>query len=463
MFKKEVYVKRRNSLRKKIDSGLVFFLGNVDSPMNYPANTYPFRQDSNFLYFFGLDIPGLAGIIDVDEGKDYLFGEDFTIDDIIWMGPQPTVKELAKKCAITNVGNMNKLTEMISRAIAQGKKIHFLPPYRPENAMKLEQLLGIANSVLKRYSSRELIRSIVELRSVKSKEEINEIEKALDISYLMYSIVMKMAKPGVYEREIVGKIEGVVGSRGGMIAFPIILTVNGETLHNHYHGNRLQKNDLLLVDSGSESSRHYASDITRTFPVGGKFTSLQKEIYEIVLASQLEAIKAIKPGIKYRNVHLKSAKVIAAGLKEIGLIKGNINDVVKVGAHALFFPHGIGHMMGLDVHDMEDLGEDLVGYSNKIKRSDQFGLAYLRLAKELRQNYVLTVEPGIYFIPQLIDKWKAENKFSEFINYSQLEKFRKFGGVRIEDNVLVTAKGSKVLGKPIPKKVSEIENIMTNQ
>jgi Xaa-Pro aminopeptidase len=461
MFDKKIYIKRRSLLRDDVNTGLILILGNNESPMNYPANPYPFRQDSNFLYFFGIDKPGFTGLIDIDENKDFLFGEDFTIDDIIWMGPQPIVRELAEKVGVKNTDNLCKLKEQIDNAISKGRKIHFLPPYRAENSLEIGRLLGISNIKIKNYASKELIKAVISQRSVKSKEEIAEIEKALDISYEMNMAVMNIAKPGKYERELVGEIEGIISSFGSHYSFPTILTINGETLHNHFHGNKLTKNSLLIIDSGAESPEHYASDITRTLPVGGKFTSEQKDIYEIVLESQVYAIKATKPGEKYRDIHLKVAQVIAQGLKHIGLMKGNVADAVKKGAHALFFPHGLGHMMGLDVHDMEDLGEDLVGYDDTVKRSDQFGLAYLRLARELKPDFVFTVEPGIYFIPALIDQWSSEKKYKEYIDYSKVEKFKGFGGIRIEDDVMITDKGHRVLGRTqIPKSVKEIEDIM---
>ncbi|MCK4836211.1 MAG: aminopeptidase P family protein, partial [Candidatus Aminicenantes bacterium] len=438
MFDKDVYLKRREFLKKQLGSGLIIFLGNNESAMNYPANPYHFRQDSNFLYFFGLDLPGFAGLMDIDEGKEFVFGDDFTVDDIIWMGPQPTVKELAAKTGIDNTGNFGQLKETIARDLSGSRKIHFLPPYRGENSLMLSRLLGISPDYLNNYASVDMIRAIVQQRSVKSQEEVAEVEKALDISYEMYLQAMKMARPGVYEREIVGQIEGIVGSYGSHVAFPTILTIHGETLHNHYHGNRLEKNNLLVIDSGAESPEHYASDITRTFPVGGEFTTRQREIYEIVLKSQLTAMDSIKPETSYKDIHLQVARIMVNGLKDIGLMKGEVDAAVNEGAHALFYPHGLGHMMGLDVHDMEDIGENHVGYDDKIRRSDQFGLAYLRLAKKLRPGFVFTVEPGIYFIPALIDQWKSENKFDQYINYTMVEDYRNFGGIRIEDDVVVT-------------------------
>lgn len=460
MFNKTVYVERRKKLKKQVGSGVILIPGNVESPMNYPANCYPFRQDSTFLYFFGQDKPGFAGLIDIEEGKDYLFGEDFTIDDIIWMGPQPRVKELALEVGIEYTGTPAEMAAKISDALAAKRKIHYLPPYRGENSIQLAKLLGTSTDTLKSGASVELVKAVVDQRSIKSDDEVKEIEKALDISYEMYDMVLQLAKPGIYEREIVGKIEGIAGSYGAHVSFPIILSINGETLHNHYHGHRLEKGRLLVTDSGAESAEYYASDITRTFPVGGTFTPEQRDIYQVVLDSQLAAIEAIKPGKPYKEVHLITARVIADGLKNAGLMKGNMEAAVSDGAHALFFPHGLGHMIGLDVHDMEDLGENNVGYDKTVERSKQFGLAYLRMARELKPGYVITVEPGIYFIPALIDKWKSENKSSEFINYDKVEKYKGFGGIRIEDDVLVTPGGGRVLGKPIPKTVEEIEKIM---
>lgn len=461
MFDASVYAKRRQLLRESVESGVILLLGNGESPMNYAANPYHYRQDSTFLYFFGQDKPGFAGILDIDEGKDYFYGEDFTIDDIIWMGPQPTVKELAKEVGVDNTGNCGDFKAALNAAVAKGRKVHFLPPYRAANKMNLETLLGISASRAKEYASAELIKAIVKQREVKSDDEIKEIEKALDISEEMYTNVMQMALPGVYEREIAGKIEGICGAYGAHPSFPIILSIHGETLHNHYHGNKLEKGKLLVVDSGGESPLHYASDITRTFPVGGTFTPEQKDIYQVVLDAQEAAINAIKPGVYFKEIHLETAGIIANGLKAAGLMKGNMDEAVKQGAHALFFPHGLGHQIGLDVHDMEDYGENYVGYDDTVQRSDQFGLAYLRMAKELKPGFVVTVEPGIYFIPALIDKWKAAKKFTDFIDYDKVEKFKTFGGIRIEDDVAVTDSSFAVLGKPIPKTVDEIEALMT--
>jgi len=460
MFEKKVYEERRKALREKMNSGLIFLPGNIDSPMNYRANQLPFRQDSNFLYLFGIDKPGFAGLIDIDNGKDILYGDDIDIDDIIWMGNMPSVSELANEVGAEGIGKKSEIEKELKLAIKRGRKIHYLPPYKSDTVLEIERMLGIKTNFVNDFVSEELIRAVVELRNIKSDLEVAEIEKALDISYEMLSMIMERTKAGVVEQELVGKMEGILHSRGSHYSFPIILTKNGQTLHNHCHSNVLKDGDLLLIDSGAESSEYYASDITRTFPVSGKFTDKQRDVYQIVLDSQIEAINNIKAGIMNKEVHLIAAKIIASGLKDLGLLKGNVSDIVENGAHALFFPHGLGHMLGLDVHDMEGLGENFVGYDNTVKRSDQFGLAFLRLAKALEPGNVLTVEPGIYFIPALIKQWKDEKKFVEFINYSKVEEYLDFGGIRIEDDILVEKNASKVLGKPIPKTVEDIERIM---
>jgi Xaa-Pro aminopeptidase len=434
-------------------------MSNPEAPMNYPDNTYHFRQDSDFLYFFGLDHPGFTGLMDFDSGKDMIFGNDYEIDDIVWMGPQPTTKELALKCGITDTAPLNRLTEVVADAVSKKRKIHFLPPYRGESKMALGKLLKENPCQMKTIASVELIKAVISMRSIKEDIEIAEIEKALDVAYEMHVTAMKMCKPGVREQEIFGTLEGIAFAKGGGTSFPIILSINGQTLHNHAHGNILIKGKMMVTDAGAESDLHYASDITRTTPVGGKFSEKQKEIYEIVLKANTEAIKATKPGISNRDLHFLACKIITTEMKNLGLMKGDVDESVAAGAHALFMPHGLGHMMGLDVHDMEALGENFVGYNDEVKRSDQFGTAFLRFALPYKTGHVFTVEPGCYFIPELIEKWKSEGKFKNFINYSKIESYMSIGGIRIEDNVLITEKGHKLLGKPIPKTIGEIESV----
>ncbi len=461
MFEKQVYVERRKSLREKVGSGLILLPGNSPSPFNYSSNTYSFRQDSTFLYFFGIDTPDLVGVIDIDEGKDFLFGADPTMEDTVWMGPQPTIAERAREIGVAYSGTMAQLEEKVSAA-TKNRTVHFLPTYRSENLVRLTSLLGLPLQATQNSFSKHLIRSVISLRSIKSSLEIDEIEKGLLVTHEAYAAIFATAKPGIHEREVVGQIDKVLGSHGRQYAYPLILSVHGEILHNHHHDQVMKKHDLLLVDCGAESLSHYASDITRTFPIGGKYTPEQRDVYQLVLKAQLDSIQSVRPGKSYREVHMQAATIIASGLKDMGLMRGDVASAVEQGAHALFFPHGLGHMLGLDVHDMEGLGEDFVGYDETVQRSQQFGTAYLRLAKKLQVGNVLTVEPGIYFIPALIDKWKAEKLASEFINFDKLNPFRNAGGIRIEDDVLVTEQGSRVLGKPIPKTVEEMESLMAS-
>ncbi len=462
MFKPDVYKQRRKKLVKDLGSGLVLLPGNEDAPMNYRANTYHFRQDSSFLYFFGIDQQGLAGLIDLDDDQHMLFGNDAGIDDIIWMGPRPSILSLGERAGTDKCFPYNDLGKILKQAIASKRKVHYLPPYREERMLRIEAWLGIHHTEVTRRASPELIKAVVDQRSVKSEEEITEIDKAVNVACEMHTTAMKMAMPGVYEREIAGRVEGISLAHGNPVSFPVILSVQGQTLHNHYHGNMLKKGHIMVTDAGSETSMRYASDITRSVPVGGKFLPEQRDIYEIVLSALQASIDTIKPGIPYRDIHLKVAGIIAQGLKDIGIMKGDPSEAVHNGAHALFFPHGLGHMLGLDAHDMEDLGENHVGYDDEIKRSDQFGLAFLRLGRRLQKGFVITSEPGIYFIPALIDKWSSEGKFKDFINYNIAESWKSFGGIRIEDDILVTSDGCRVLGKPIPKTVAEIEHTMSS-
>jgi Xaa-Pro aminopeptidase len=459
MFKSEIYTIRRRKLHNLMKSGIALFPGSTDSAMNYPANPYHFRQDSDFLYFFGLDLQGFAGIMDFDSGEDRIFGNDVELDDIIWMGPQPTVKELALKCGITNTAPMSRLEEVLKEAVSKERKIHFLPPYRGETKMTLGSLLKENPCQMKTLASPDLIKAVVSLRSIKETVEIEEIEKAINIAWEMHVTAMKMCKPGVREQEIFGILEGIALAKGGGPSFPIILSINGQTLHNHAHNNILKEGRMMVTDCGAETNLHYASDITRTTPVGGKFNDRQRDIYEVVLKANTETIEAAKPGMSNRDLHLMACKIVATGMKELGMMKGDIDEAVAAGAHALFMPHGLGHMMGLDVHDMEALGENFVGYSDEVKRSEQFGLAFLRFALPYKPGHVFTIEPGIYFIPELVQQWKSEKKHLDFIDYKKVESYLGLGGFRIEDDLLITEKGHKLLGKPIPKTVSEIESI----
>lgn len=461
MFDSSVYKQRRQALREKVGHGLILILGNNEAPANYPDNTYKFRQDSSFLYFFGHSHPGYAGVMDIEAGKDYFFGNDVTMDDIIWMGPQPSVKDLAAQVGVEKSFPFDKLKEFIGKAISQRRPIHFLPPYRYDNMLLLEDLTGIRASITKQHASVELIKAVVALRSVKEACEIAEIDKACNIGYEMHTAAMRLCKPGVSEQYIAGILDGIASSYGNMVSFATILTQNGQTLHNHDHSHLLEAGRLMLTDAGAESVTNYCSDHTRTIPVGGKFTSRQRDVYSIVLDCHDKALELAHPGVTYKSVHLEVCKVLAQGLKDLGLMKGDVNEAVAAGAHALFMPHGLGHMMGIDVHDMEDLGQCYVGYDDEIRPSDQFGLASLRMGRRLQEGFVITDEPGCYFIPALIDKWKAENMHKDFLNYEAIEKFKDFGGIRLEDDILIIPGGSRFTGeKHIPITISEVEQIM---
>ena len=459
MFSRDTYLQRRQRLRQQVSSGLILFLGSQESPMNYPDNPYPFRQDSSFLYFFGLDFPNLAAVIDIDQATDCVFGDDPTMDQIIWMGPQPSLKDRCESVGISTTAPMDQLQTLLKKAVNQSRSIHFLPQYRVDIILLIKELLPIE-------PSEALIRAVVAQRSTKAEEEIQEIEAALEISYEMHITAMKMSKPGVFEREVAGAMEGIALSRGGRLAFPTIFSIHGETLHNHYYGNIMKAGDIVVNDCGAESPLHYAGDVTRTIPVGGKFSPRQRDIYNIVLAAQQKAIEAVAPGVEFREIHRLACTILASGLADLGLLKGNIQEAVDAGAHTLFFQCGLGHMLGLDVHDMEALGEDYVGYTDSIRRNPEFGWKSLRLARALEPGFVITVEPGVYFIPELIDRWKAENKCADFINYDKVERYKKFGGIRVEDDVLVTpassvedrSGGHRILGKPIPKTIEEVES-----
>ena len=457
MFDAAIYRERRTRLAKDVGSGLILLLGNDEVGMNYAANTYAFRQDSTFLYYFAVDQPGLAAIIDIDEGVDTLFGDDLTVADIVWSGPQPTMADHARPAGIGSTAPMSELARHVAAAIGQGRRIHFLAPYRPEHTVKLAGLLGLHPSAVRDYRSAALHKAVVAQRSYKSTAEVADIEAAVNVSRDMYLAAMPAAKPGCYEREVVAEIARIAMARGYAFSFPPICSVHGETLHNPYHRNQLQAGDVMILDSGVETLRHNASDITRTIPVGGAFTSRQRELYEMVLRAQLVSIAAIKPGVPYKDVHMLAARSFATDLKAAGLMKGDVDEAVAAGAHALFFPHGLGHMMGMDVHDMENIGEQFVGYDDSVARSTQFGLSYLRMARKLEPGFVMTVEPGLYFIPALIDQWKADQTCAAFINYDTVELYRDARGYRIEDDVLVTKDGHRVLGAPIPKTVEDVQ------
>lgn len=457
IFHKSIYQARRKKLKTQIGKGLILLLGNEESSMNYRDNLYPFRQDSSFLYFFGLDKPGLAGVIDVENDLEIIYGRDLTMDEIVWTGPQPSLAEQAADTGIGDTRPVTALTADLMSGRAAGRTLHFLPPYRPENVLKLSAWLGVAPGGVKEHASVPLIKAIVAQRQVKSTEEIDQIEEAVNTTAAMHLAAIKGVRDGMTEAQLAGRLQGIAISAGGNLAFPTILTVNGQVLHNHYGPTIMTEGRIAICDSGAENALHYAGDMTRTFPVGKRFMTPQREMYDIVLRAQEAAIQALRPGILFRDVHSLAAEKLMEGLKEAGVAKGDPKEAVAAGAHTIVFQCGLGHMMGLDVHDMEDLGEEYVGYTETLKKSREFGWKSLRLARALEPGFVVTIEPGLYFIPELMDQYRAEKKYMDFIHYDKLEAFRSFGGIRIEDDLLITEKGSRILGKPLVRKAAEIE------
>lgn len=454
MFAKETYVQRRAQLKKNMGSGVLLFLGNDEQGLHYEDNTFRYRQDSTFLYYFGLSFAGLSAIIDIDEDKEIIFGDELTIDHIVWMGTQPTLKEKSERVGISEISPSAEIVNYLHRAVQKGRAVHYLPPYRAEHKLKLMDWLGIPPA--HQEGSVPFIRAVVAQRNYKSAEEIVEIEKACDVTADMHTTAMKVIRPGMYEYEVVAEMNRIAEMNNCQLSFATIATINGQTLHNHYHGNKVKSGDLFLIDAGAEVESGYAGDMSSTVPADKTFTPKQRAVYEIQNAMHLAAVNALRPGIPYMEVYELTARTLVEGMKGLGLMKGNADDAVREGAHALFYPHGLGHMMGLDVHDMENLGEVWVGYNGQPK-STQFGRKSLRLAIPLEPNFVLTVEPGIYFIPELIDRWKGEKNFADFINYDKVEEYRHFGGIRNEEDYLITADGARRLGKKIPVTPEEVE------
>jgi len=458
MFQSATYIERRKVLKEKTGKGLILLLGNEESPMNYTDNPYHFRQDSTFFYYFGIDRPGLAAVIDIDNDQEIIFGDEYIVEDYVWMGPQPTIAEKADACGVADVRPVDKLYGMLPEAKEGGRQIHFLPLYRPENKIKLMNLIGINPAEVTDKFSLDLVRAVISQREIKTEEEIIELTNAVDISVDMHVAAMKFAKPGMTEAQVTAEIHKIAIAAGGNISFPIIATKNGQTLHNHYHGNTIKEGDMFLTDAGYENPMLYAGDLSSTFPVSKKFTPEQKEIYQLTLDAHQASIDALGLGVPFRNAHIAACTTIFNGLKDMGFTKGDAMDAFDAGAHALFFPCGTGHMMGLDVHDMEDLGEVWVGYDGQPK-STQFGLKSLRFAKPLQPGHVFTIEPGIYFIPELIDLWRSQNKFNDFINWDKVDSYRNFGGIRNEEDFVMTENGARLLGKPKPKTIEEVESL----
>ncbi|MBQ2337901.1 MAG: aminopeptidase P N-terminal domain-containing protein, partial [Prevotella sp.] len=453
MFCKQTYLSRRNELKRLVGSGVIILFGNNESPCNYPSNAYsPFRQDSSFLYYFGLARTGLVGVIDVDNDSELLFGDDIDIEDIVWYGSVDSVSQMAASVGVAQTAPMSALSQFCSQARAAGRTLHFLPPYRHDTMLTITDLLGIHHSRQRDEASLTLIRAVVKMRSSKTAEEVAELEKAAAIGYQMHTTAMRLARPGVTEKYVGGQVDGIARSLGAQVSFATIFSQHGEIMHGNPSMALLEEGRLALCDAGAETMSHYCSDNTRTFPVSGRFTGRQLDIYRIVEECHDYVLTVARPGVCYRDVHFGVCRLMTERLKELGLMRGNTDDAVSAGAHAMFLPHGLGHMMGMDVHDMEGLGQIYVGFDDEVRPNlEQFGTNALRMGRRLEEGFVVTDEPGIYFIPALIDDWKASGHCKEFLNFDLLETYKDFGGIRIEDDVLITADGCRFIGeKRIP-------------
>ena len=465
MFDTATYIRRRNELKKLVKEGIIILFGNNESPANFPNNGYyPFRQDSSFLYYFGLQRDGLVGIIDIDNDKDSLVGNDIDIEDIVWYGSVESMTEMMQRCGAQETLPMKALKTICNEALGKHRKIHFLPPYRHDIKIQVFDLLGVHPIQQKEAASMELIKAVVKMRSAKEQQEIEELERAAVIGYKMHTTAMRLTKPGVTEKFVSGQVDGIAHSYGAMVSFPTIYTQHGEILHGAPSMNKLEEGRLVLCDAGGETLNNYCSDNTRTMPVNGKFTQRQLEIYSIVEACHDYTLELAKPGVKYADVHFAVCRLMFDRLKELGLAKGNTEEAVRAGAHAMFLPHGLGHMMGMDVHDMENLDQINVGFDEETRPNlEQFGTNCLRMGRRLEEGFVVTDEPGIYFIPALIDEWKAKKHCAEYLNFDKLETYKDFGGIRIEDDVLITKDGCRFIGKDrIPYHPKDVEAFMAN-
>lgn len=465
LFSKQTYIERRMVLRKQVGNGLILLFGNNDSPVNYPSNGYKFRQDSSFLYYFGQQRDGLVGVIDADSGDEWLIGDDIDIEDIVWFGSVDSVADMAEQSGCIKSAPMKRLESLIQDARDKGRELHFLPPYRHDLMIQLMDLTGIHPRDQRAKASLKLIKAVIDQRIVKSAEEVAEIERACAIGYEMHTTAMRLCRPGVTEQEIAGRISGIASSKGCIVSFPSILSMHGEIMHGYPSPRPLEAGRLMLCDCGAETNENYCSDNTRTTPISGHFTPRQRDIYQIVVDAHDRAFEIARPGMKWWDVHFEAARVITDGLKDLGLMKGNTDDALAAGAHAMFFPHGLGHAMGMDVHDMEGLGQIYVGFDDEVRPNlEQFGTNCLRFGRRLQEGYVMTDEPGIYFIPALIDEWRASGHCAEFLNFDLLEQYKDFGGIRIEDDLLITANGARYLGeRMIPYHVDELEEFLASR
>ncbi len=464
LFDKQTYMNRRAVLRERVGNGLILLFGNNDAPMNYPANAYKFRQDSTFLYYFGQHREGLCGVIDADSGQEWLLGDDISLDDIVWFGAVDSVADMAEQCGVERSAPMSRLDSLVREAQDSGRAVHFLPPYRHDIMIQLMDLLGIHPRDQRAAASLSLIKAVIDQRAIKTPGEIEEIERACAIGYEMHTTAMRMCRPGVTEQEIAGTLAGIAQAKGCIASFQTILSMHGEIQHGYPSPRPLEAGRLMLCDCGAETNENYCSDNTRVTPISGRFTSKQRDIYQAVVDAHDRVADIAAPGKKWWDIHFEAARVITEHLKDVGLMKGNTEDALAAGAHAMFFVHGLGHMMGMDVHDMEGLGQIYVGFDDEVRPNlEQFGTNCLRCGRRLQEGFVMTDEPGIYFIPALIDDWRSRQHNAEFINFDKVEEYRDFGGIRLEDDLLITANGCRYLGEQrIPYHVDELEAFLAS-
>lgn len=447
----ETLRERRQQLSAQIDCPVILWSG-CSSPRNYPANSYPFRASSHFLYFAGLPLYNAA--IRLEAGKLALFIDDPTPADILWHGDLPRREQIAEQIGADAAYPVSQLQAYVEAAAT-------IPVMDAATQLQQSQLLDriLPPAHLLQGSDRDLAEAIVELRLRQDQMAVSQMRRAAAITVEAHQAGMAATSRATTEADVRAAMEAVVLAHNTTCAYSSIVTVQGEVLHNNLYHHPLQAGDLLLADMAAEAQSGWASDVTRTWPVSGQFSATQRDIYSIVLAAHDCCIEKARPGMEYQDLHLIASRVIAAGLVELGILRGRAEDLVEMDAHALFFPHGVGHLLGLDVHDMEDLG-DLAGYAAGRTRSDRFGLGYLRLNRSLQAGMAVTIEPGFYQVPAILNDPERRKTYQNIVNWERLEVFSDVRGIRIEDDVLITETGNEVLTAALPTKAEEIEQLV---
>jgi Xaa-Pro aminopeptidase len=456
--------RRRREFLAMLARPVLLFAGG-ECPRNLPANCYPYRADSNFLFFFGSAEPDACAFFDPD-GEVTLFLKERSVESALWMGPLPPFDEARESMDVDRVLDVERLEEHIRR-LARGRKIESLAVADSASQVRARAIAGADLEFRdpKKLASLELRRALAKLRVRKAAEELGEMREAASVTSRAFHATMSATRPGVSEGELYARVVRCFTAESACEAYATTLSVRGEVLHNHRHHHRLERGDLVLMDAGAEVSSGYACDVTRTWPVSGRFNAEQRSVYEVVLAAQEAAIALVRHGVPYRDVHLRAAEVITEGLIELGVLRGTASHLVERGAHALFFPHGVGHLLGLDVHDLRSFGDEIL-YAEGRSRSDQFGMNVLRFDLDLSTGMVVTIEPGVYFVPAILHDKTHRERFSDVVRFDRAERYlaandgRGFGGIRIEDDVLATDSDPDVLTSAIPKSVSEIERVV---